>query len=156
MIDTQLWVYRKKIPVKNKYQNSLDFQNAMKLHQNAVKFFKNLPNDTLIYLTLHQIGELFHAFAFRGLRTPINQTRQFIHDLMNSKSARVLPISDKDLREAIDLSAKSNIHLWDYLCVIPLKSYISTIYTTDIHFRDESFRQFDIPIENPLSSWEDL
>lgn len=154
MVDTQIWVFRKKIPLQEKYDNSVDYQNALKLHQKAIEFFDNLLKKTIIYFTTHQIGELFHVFAFRGLRIPLDETFQFIYDLMHSKNTRVIPITDDDLTRAINLSAKSNIHIWDYLCIIPLTNYVSKIYTTDSHFKDESFIQFGIDIENPLNSWE--
>ncbi|MHA1358126.1 MAG: hypothetical protein ACTSRC_08450 [Candidatus Helarchaeota archaeon] len=156
MIDTQIWIFSKKVPTKVKYDSDSDFQDAFKLHKKATQFFQNLPNDTIIYLSIQQIGELFHTLSFRGFKMALAQTKEFINDLINSKHIKIVPYSLKDFKRAIELSVRSRIHIWDYLCVIPLIEHISKVYTTDAHFKNETFSELGLSIENPLDTWQNL
>ncbi|MHA1383385.1 MAG: hypothetical protein ACTSR3_06485 [Candidatus Helarchaeota archaeon] len=156
MIDTQIWIYSKKIPKKELYQSKKEFQKALESHGKAKTFFKNLPKKTIIFFTIHQLGELYHSLSFRGLKIPYEQTKKFIEQLFNSKNIKIIPYSINDIKKAIELSAIAKIHIWDFLCVLPLKNHISMIYTNDIHFKDKIFRDLGFQSENPLDIWQKL
>ena len=156
MIDTQIWVYSKKIPKKDKFESEVLFDKAMKAHLKALDFFNGLSEDTNIYFSYQQVGELFHSLAFRGSKVPLKATKEFILDLIKSDNIKIIQYSNRDLEKAISLSSRSNIHIWDYLCVIPLIAYISKIFTTDEHFKDKTFSDFGVSIENPLYDWQQI
>jgi len=96
MIDTQVWVYSKKAPQKEKFDSELDFKNALELHERATNFFRNISKDSIIYFSTQQIGELFHSLAFRGLKLPIGEVKTFINILINSKKVKLIPYSYDD------------------------------------------------------------
>jgi len=156
MIDTQIWIYSKKIPTKERFESEVLFDKTMKLHLKAMNFFQKLPSETIFYFSSQQIGELFHSLAFRGLKIPLEDTKKFIFNLIKSDNVKIIPYSKLDLEKAINLSTRSNIHVWDYLCVIPLISHVSKIYTIDEHFKDKTFSEFGISIKNPLTNWETI
>ena len=54
------------------------------------------------------------------------------------------------------MSKDSNIHIWDFLCLLPISNDINVFYTTDSHFKHEIFTKFPIIFENPIEEWEDL
>ena len=156
MIDTQIWIFSKKAPKKVKFDSDEDFDKAMILHEKALEFFSKLPEDSILYFSTQEIGELFHSLSFRGSKVPLKDTKGFIHDLINSDNVKIIPYVISDLKRALDLSTRSNIHIWDYLCVIPLIGHVSKVFTTDMHFKDKSFSEFDISIENPLGTWQNI
>ena len=156
MIDTQIWIYSKKKPIRTKFESETDYLKTMELHQKAEKFLKSFTGEVIIYFSIQQIGELFHTLAFRGVKIPVNEANEFINILINSDNIIVIPYSTDDLIKAMILSARSKIHIWDYLCVIPLINHISKIYTVDSHFKDKTFIDLGISIENPLEVWQTL
>jgi len=156
MIDTQIWIYSKKIPKKELYDSENDFENALELHNKAVEFFSNLPEKTIIFFSIHQLGELYHALSFRGRKIPHEKTKKFLDQLFNSKNVKIIPYTENDLKKGMELSSITKIHVWDFLCVLPLVNSISILYSNDIHFNDKIFRNLGLKIKNPLSVWQKL
>ncbi|RLE63265.1 MAG: hypothetical protein DRJ38_08005, partial [Thermoprotei archaeon] len=56
------------------------------------------------------------------------------------------------IEEAIKESIESGIHVWDYLCFIPVKDYIDTVFTCDKHFITIG-KKYKVKILNPLDTW---
>jgi len=64
-----------------------------------------------------------------------------------------VPIELDHIKLAIKLSKESGIHIWDFLCVIPILDHISIAYTVDIHFTHEIFQKLGLKVRNPLGKW---
>jgi predicted nucleic acid-binding protein len=73
-----------------------------------------------------------------------------------SKTSRIIEATLEDVQKCIDLSLASNIHVWDFLCVIPLKDQVDVIYTSDKHFTHQSMQDLGVAIENPIGTWDEL
>jgi len=156
MVDTQIWIFSKKIPKKDKYNSEFDFQKALKLHKKAKKFFQNLPEKTIIYISTHQLGELYHSLSFGGAKIPFEQSKNFILELCRSKNVEIIPYTEQDIKTALKLSTESKIHIWDYLCVLPLLEHLKLIYSNDIHLKDKTFSNLGLKIENPVEIWQKI
>jgi len=71
------------------------------------------------------------------------------------KSERIIkvPIEHEHVCLAARLSAESGIHIWDFLCIVPIIDYIDIAYTIDPHFQHKVFKKLGIKMENPLGKW---
>ena len=156
-IDTQLWIYSKKKPILENFSDQTRFNNALKGHTEAIKFFGDIRKKRCqIYLSSHQISELYHALSFRGFKIPRNESFQFIQNLKNNNKITIVEINWQNIINALERSARSAIHIWDYLCILPLVNKIDICYTNDKHYQDQTFQGFKFRIENPLTRWEIL
>lgn len=61
-------------------------------------------------------------------------------------------ISYETVKEAYLLSIRSNIHIYDYLVVLPFRGEVEEIYSSDKHFQHSSFTSIANVI-NPLKGW---
>lgn len=104
-------------------------------------------------MTTHQISEIFQVLGFRGLKIPLRNVERFCQKLIKSDFLSLYNISVEHINKALNLSIKSGIHIWDYLCIIPFYKEIAVIYSCDEHFNHESFKSLGPPIENPLNEW---
>ncbi len=155
-IDTELWIYSLKKPDQAKYQDSQRFQLDRDKHINAKHFFKNLSPDTQYFFTIHQLCEIYHNLRFRGSRLESEFVITFITALKSSQNSTIVEITQESYEKCLRLSTQSNIHIWDFLCVIPLRGKIDLIFTSDKHFLDVEFTNLGIPIQNPLREWDTL
>ena len=155
-VDTELWIYSIKEPNENKYSNTEIFEQDTQKHLHAITFFKTLMKDTIFFFTTHQICELYHVLRFRGTKLDVDFVHSYMTSIITSKTSRVIEASLKDVKKSIDLSIASNIHVWDFLCIVPLKDKIDMIYTSDKHFTHQSMKDLGIPIENPIGTWDVL
>jgi hypothetical protein len=62
------------------------------------------------------------------------------------------PIYYETVKEAYMLSIRSNIHIYDYLVVLPFKGEVEEIYSSDQHFQNPDFTYIATVI-NPLENW---
>ncbi len=155
-IDTQLWIFAQKMPKKERFRNEKDYLQMVEFHQGSKNFLTQKIQTEDIGMTNHQLGEIFHALAYRGDKLNLDFSKKFCLQLLNSESIHWYLVTNEDLIECINLSGDSGIHIWDYLCVLPLLRDILEIYTCDIHFQNESFQKFGKPIKNPLNQWMEL
>jgi predicted nucleic acid-binding protein len=153
-IDTELWIYSLKKPDQLKYEDSHRFQLDMEKHVNAKIFFRDLPTDNKIFFTIEQLCENYHNLRFRGSCLEPKFVNDFILALTSSPASKIVEVSRELYEKCIRLSTQANIHIWDFLCVIPLCGKIDLIYTTDKHFLNSSFGDLGIPIQNPLKDWD--
>ncbi len=152
-IDTQLWIFAQKIPKKEKFRDDNSYNQMVEFHQTSQKFLAQKIQTEEIAMTNHQLGEIFHALAYRGDKLKLEFSKKFCLQLMDSESIHLYLITNEDLKECISLSGESGIHIWDYLCIIPLLREILEIFTCDTHFQNESFQKLGKPITNPLTQW---
>jgi predicted nucleic acid-binding protein len=155
-IDTEIWTYSFKTPSKDNYPDETTFQADLSMHERALLFFKTLAGTVNYYLTTHQVCELYHVLRFRGAKMEPNQAKKIVQSISNSKNATIINVTAEHVTKSIELSVKSNIHVWDYICVVPLIGQIVKMYTTDQHFNHATFQDLGVEIENPLGTWESL
>ena len=149
-IDTEIWSFGLKKPDKSDPENII---NRFTIANNFI--VERIKNDQ-IFITTHQICEIFHVLSFRGKKLPIEFTISYIEHLLSLSNISTITIATSHLKRAFLLSKTSGIHIWDYLCIIPLIHNLDIIYTCDKHFNTESFQKLKIPIQNPLNFWLEL
>jgi len=152
-VDTEIWSFAQKMPVKGKFKNKSEYEKFLNIHVKAKSFLKKALNEDIIYMSLHQMAEIFHVLAFRGLKLPLNFVVEYVNALLFSERVVKVPVTTSHIQEAFKLSNNSGIHIWDFLCIIPIKDYLDRIYTVDKHFLHETFQKLGIKIENPLKFW---
>ena len=155
-VDTEIWAFAQKIPDKARFETERDFKEAMKLHKEASPFLEAKIGTEMVFMTTHQLAELFHVLAFRGLKLPKDFAESYIKALTTSTSVRLRTVTPFHIERSIEMSRRSGIHIWDFICIIPLIEDIERIYTCDQHFLDPAFAKFGIEIDNPLSKWLEL
>ncbi len=72
---------------------------------------------------------------------------------MRSSRTVIVEVKKRHYREALRLSSISGIHIWDYLCIIPLKDMVDVAYTNDKHLLHPTIRSLVPSIENPVGKW---
>ncbi len=152
-IDTQIWVYAFKKPKEEGFKSRDAFEEALQTHGKSVRFLQNALAKHEIYITTHQLAEIYHALAFRGIRMNVRQALEIIDKIMKSSKTVLVEVKKRHYREALKLSGVSGIHVWDYLCVIPLKELIDVAYTNDRHFLHPTLRNLVPKVENPVGKW---
>ncbi len=155
-IDTELWVYSLKRPDQSRYQDTQRFQLDTDKHLDAKSFFKKLNPDCHYYFTIHQLCEIYHNLRFRGSQLDAAFVNKFMTSLASAPTSTIIEISKEVYERCTQLSQQSNIHIWDFLCIIPLSGKIDLIYTTDKHFQNQYIVDLGIPIRNPLKEWDIL
>lgn len=152
-IDTQLWVFALKIPSEKHFLSKTEFKDALNNYKITSNFLKNKLENDEICMTNLQLGELFHALGFRGKKLPLEYVQDYCNSLLTGDFMHWYDINNDVLQKAITLSNSSKIHIWDYLCILPLYKDINVIFSCDQHFTDETFRSLGPPIENPIKNW---
>lgn len=147
-IDTELWSFALKIP-----EETTDQEDVIARHDKAYSFLDEKLQIDNIYLSTHQLHELFHALSFRGAKLDTNFTRQYIEHLLELQNVTVVSNTIAHFKKSMILSCKSGIHIWDFLCILPVINQVEIIYTCDSHFKNEVFDDFKKPIQNPLGEW---
>ena len=98
-------------------------------------------------------GEIHHVLTSRGTqRFPPALARDYLLQLLSSRRSRFRTLSRRNLLQALDLSAESGIHIWDYLATLPWQGEVDRLVTMDPHYRHEHFAAVG-PVENPLGLW---
>ena len=146
LIDTRLWALSLKVPFLAEHDPVLE--QAVK----ARNFVSSvLENDDLLFSS-QLVAEIYHVLTQAGNEIPDDQARRLIGDLLERRGTIYRPISEAVLNQCMDLSARSGIHLTDYLVVYPFEDVIDRIYTMDPHFQHASLMSVAL-IENPLGIW---
>ena len=83
----------------------------------------------------------------------VRQALEIIDKIMKSSKTVLVEVKKRHYTEALKLSGVSGIHVWDYLCVIPLKELIDVAYTNDRHFLHPTLRNLVPKVENPVGKW---
>jgi len=152
-IDTELWSFALKKPAKEKFEEG--FERAYRMHTRAKEFLlENVERD--IVMCSHQLAEIYHVLAFRGLRLPADFVLEYLTSLMESPNVILRETLPEHVKKAVESSMESGIHLWDFLCIYPILDELEIIYTCDAHFKHETFRKFNVEIINPLNVWINL
>lgn len=152
-IDTQVWVFAKKEPTIDKFPDKDAFEEYKRFHQICQAFLLKSIQEEDIWLTRHQIIEIYHSLSFRGTKIPRDQTRSFLQNLENHSNVKIVSLQSTDYTNALKESEISGIHAWDYLCVLPLARKIHQIVSCDTHFQHDSLRLEGTSLVNPLGKW---
>jgi len=152
-IDTEIWIFAQKIPSKSKFQNPAEYKEYYNMHEKAKEFLIQVVSNDEILMTFHQLCEIYYSLAFRGTRFSKDKAKKYCSSLIDSDFIYWYPIDLKDIIKAIQLSSESNIHIWDYLCIIPLCKAVDVIFTFDQHFQHSSFQNMGPPVKNPIGDW---
>ncbi len=155
-IDTEIWVFAQKIPEPSKFQDDGDFHRADRLHREANTFLKKKIGESEICMSYHQLCEIFHSLAFRGAKLPRDFVSTYCHQLLDARFMRWFKVLESHVKMAIDLSVKSGIHAWDYICVLPVVDEVEIIYSCDEHFKHDTFKALSPEIMNPVGEWMPL
>lgn len=152
MIDTQLWVLAKKKPSPSRFPSRDEYKRVLRAHELAREFFAKEYPRSRIYMSIHQMAEIFHALAFRGQRVPVEEARMLLEEIAADPKVVKVPLTLEHYREAASESSRTGIHIWDYLCLLPVKDYVDVVYSTDPHFR-ELCKSYGLELINPVEYW---
>ena len=152
MIDTEIWSIAKKRPDRKNFASREEFIKAMNMHRKAREFFINIFPELKVYMSIHQLAEIYHVLAFRGTRVPRNLVENIVKSIIEDNNIVKVPITLRHIEIAVKESVENNIHIWDYLCFIPIKDFIDIIYTCDKHFIKIG-EKYKVRIVNPLDNW---
>lgn len=141
IIDTGIFEYAF---VKPKEMEFLD------LHQKANSWLRGvLEKETIeILMGTYQIAEVLEVFRRVGASKEARESFVELIDEGFIKKALHYEI----VKEAYMLSTRSNIHIYDYLVVLPFKGEAEEIYSSDKHFQHYDFTSVATVI-NPLDNW---
>jgi hypothetical protein len=152
-IDTEIWTFAQKVPDPSKFTDKSEYNKALRIHKKASGFLNQKISESDICMTNHQLCEIFHSLAFRGMKLPHEYVSKYCNQLLSSKFMHWYQVSENHVKQAINYSIKSGIHIWDYLCVLPLYNDVKVIFSCDDHFRHDTFRSLGPKIENPIGEW---
>lgn len=147
LIDTRIWVLALKLPLFK--ETDFDYPLSIKARECVDENLKN--NGILISSQL--ASEIYSVLTTRGRKLPSAQAAKLVKDILERENVTYKVISIEVFKRAMDLSAESGIHIWDFLVVLPFEGEIDLIYTMDPHFRDKSLNQI-AKIENPIGVWK--
>ena len=152
MVDTELWSFAKKKPDEGRFASREDFVRALDMHERARDFFLNVFPGLKVYMSVHQLAEIYHVLAFRGTRVSKAYAENVVRAILEDERIVKVAVTLEHVVEAVRESVESNIHVWDYLCFIPVKDYIDTVFTCDRHFVTIG-EKYDVKVVNPLGIW---
>ena len=78
-VDTEIWSFAQKMPVKEKFRNKLEYERFLKVHMKAKSFLKKVLRKEIIYMSLHQVAEIFHVLSFRGFKLPMDFVVEYVN-----------------------------------------------------------------------------
>ncbi|MDP6459693.1 MAG: hypothetical protein QF829_02755 [Candidatus Hydrothermarchaeota archaeon] len=149
-IDTEIWSFAQKKPVKSKFNDG--YEKALKMHSKSQDFL--LQNiDKEILMSYHQIAKIYHVLGYRGFRLPMEFTLKYVRSLLQAENIIKYEVTREHIEDAIDASKRSGIHIWDFLCVLPVSQDLDIIYTCDQHFLHDEFKKLNAEIINPIDEW---
>lgn len=142
LVDTNVWHFALVKPVEEKFAS---------IHELAKDFLSSIMIDQNVRIALssYQVSEVLEVLR----RSKVNVAMRFniLEDFKKGKFF-VKDLSFPVVESAVKDSAESNIHVYDYLVVYPLRGVINRIYSADEHFMHQHFRQI-AEVVNPLSPW---
>ena len=152
MVDTEIWVFAKKRPLRSKFKSEGEYAKFLKAHVAAQEFFREVFPKLKIYMTAHQLAEIFHVLSFRGARVPLSESIRLVKLIVEDPGIVKVPVTCEHVRLAAELSAKTGIHIWDFLCILPVAGLVDVVFSCDKHFL-EIGRLLGVRVENPIPIW---
>ncbi|RLE94482.1 MAG: hypothetical protein DRN04_03580 [Thermoprotei archaeon] len=155
VIDTEIWALAKKKPVAARFKSNEEYKRYLRMHSKAVEFFREKVPEIRIYMSLHQLLEIFHVLAFRGTRISLAEARKVVEIILQDKNIVKVPVLQSHVRKAVEDSSKIGIHVWDFLCIIPVVDFIDVAYSCDKHFV-KICEEYGIKLVNPVEEWIEI
>jgi hypothetical protein len=155
-IDTELWVFAQKSPDSSRFIVKSEYKRMLDFHVKSREFLKEQFASNTISMTTHQLCEIYHALGSRGQKMKPFELLNYCRKITSNELITWYMISNDIITQAINLSANSRIHIWDYVCVLPLYKDVEIIYSCDEHFKHNTFQSLGPKIENPLEEWMTL
>ncbi|MBL7073647.1 hypothetical protein ISS37_00195 [candidate division KSB1 bacterium] len=146
LIDTRLWGLALKVP----YYDDKDPVKEYALQ--ADHFIRERLEQDLICVTTQLLAEIHHVLTTRGRKLPSSDAEVVVKEILDSERSIFRNPNKDTILQALRLSTKCDIHIWDFLLVLPFKGELDRIYTMDPHFRECKHLQV-APVENPLGVW---
>ena len=141
-MDTNIWQFGFIKPREKQF---------LELYESAHSFLISILSDesTRIAASSYQIAEILEVLRKSGMEK--EPRAGILHDFEKAKFY-VKDLSLADAVLALTDSARSNIHVYDYLVAYPLKDIVGRIYSADTHFTHEDFTSI-CEVINPLAPW---
>ena len=146
LVDTNIYVLALKHPIIT--TDSPDYQLSIK----AKVVFRDTLNNDDVLISGQLVAEVYHVLTQRGKKMPPDKAYIYIQDILRRDNVTFKGITKKVYRKALKFSAKTKIHIWDFLVVLPFEGEIDRVLTMDSHFQDERLSQI-APVENPIGVW---
>lgn len=142
LVDTNIWRFALAKPKEKEFAE---------LNEKAQRFLSSLVNDQTVRIGLssYQVCEILEVLRKTGISR--EEREKILEDFKKAKFY-VKPLTLEDAVKAARDSAKSNIHVCDYLVVYPLRGVLNAIYSADSHLMHEDFTSI-CEVINPLSPW---
>ncbi|RSN71714.1 hypothetical protein [Candidatus Methanodesulfokora washburnensis] len=89
--------------------------------------------------------------SFQRSKAPREEVANIVLAILKDGDIVKVPLLQRHVEEAIKESTTSGIHVWDYLCFLPVKDYVDTIFSCDFHF--QKIGGYKVKVVNPLNLW---
>ena len=99
-IDSEIWSYALKKP-KGGSSNAI-----IERHTRAKTFLLERITKDEIYLSLHQLHELFHILSFRGNKLPPEFTKKYLENLAKMETVTIVNNSLTHYKKAMERSIR--------------------------------------------------
>jgi len=146
LIDTQIWIYALKVPLFEEHELSSEMKKALGFIHRALR------QKNIILFSQQLAAEIFHILPRRGRRLDPAIAEGHLRQLLRRRETKWAGTHKRHVVEALRLSRESDIHVWDFLTVLPFKGTIDIIYSNDEHFTQPLLKGSSELI-NPVGSW---
>lgn len=100
-IDTQLWIYAFKKPQRRGFTNREEYEEALRMHSKANELIRDALVSHVIYLITHQLVEIFHALAFRGVKIDRKEALDIVEKISGSSKTVLVEVKRRHYKEAL-------------------------------------------------------
>lgn len=147
LIDTRVWVLALRAGV------APPGSPLALLGEKARRLVADVRGTSTLLFTPQLVAEIHHVLTSRGThRLPATTASAYVAQLLADRRSRFRSPTRRQVIRALDLAAASNIHIWDYLVVLPWEGEIDRVLTMDPHYRHATFKGL-CRVENPLGLW---
>ena len=147
LIDTRVWVLALRAPLYRADSGLADLAGRA-----AAIVMSALLADVVLF-TPQLVGEVHHVTTSRVRpRMEGALVAGYLRQVFGRRNVRFRKGGRRQTLAAVERSALSGIHVWDYLVALPWEGEIDRIVTMDPHYRHAHFTAL-ARVENPLGLW---
>jgi hypothetical protein len=147
LIDTRVWVLALRAPL---YPAG---SGLAELAGRAAALVTTALTAEVVLFTPQLVGEIHHVTTARVRpRMESALVARYLRQVLGRRNVRFRDGGRPRTLAALERSAASGIHVWDYLVVLPWERAIDRIVTMDPHYRHPHFTTL-ARVENPLGLW---